>query len=103
MEIQFLDLSNSSITDAGLGSLARFRYLGLNLRNTRISFKGLSQLQHLDELEWLHAGNTRIGFWGRYRLNRKFRGLDLATDPRAQPPDFSSEDYRRWKLMARME
>lgn len=101
-EIQFLDLSESRITDAGLGRLAELRLGGLDLRSTRISLRGLAQLKYLHELEWLHAGKTRIGFWGRRRLRRQFRGLELIVDLNENPPDFTSEEYRRWKLLQRL-
>ncbi|MDA0835983.1 MAG: hypothetical protein O2955_19960 [Planctomycetota bacterium] len=101
-EIRLLDLSGSRVTDAGLATLANLQPEALDLRNTAISNAGLRRLDWVTRLDWLHVGQTRVGFWGRWRLSRRSPRLDIVTEMHVKPPDFDSVTYRHWKLTQRM-
>ena len=101
-EVRFLDLSGSAVTDDGLKSIANSALSGLDLRGTAISARGLGSIRKLANLEWLHIGNTRIGMWSRWRLQRQFPDLEIVTDRDAEQPDFESIEYQQLKLMQRL-
>jgi hypothetical protein len=82
--LQELDLSQSSITDAGLRGLEPLRSLRrLNLAETNISVAGLDLLSALPEIERVNIARTKIGAFTRWRLGSRFphvRFLSRATD-----------------------
>jgi hypothetical protein len=78
--LKSLDLSGSSITDAGLQHVAAFPALReLDLSRTGVTSAGLVVLDHLKELEWLGLSGTSIGWLSRVRLGMKYSKLQIAT------------------------
>lgn len=79
-----LDLSGSRVSDAGLIQLRHLRGLQrLNLARTLVSATGLVVLEALPDLEWLNVGGTKVGWFGRWRLARRFPHVEIVADARS--------------------
>ena len=64
-----LDLSLTTITDAGFKEVAKLQKLEvLNLKGTEITNAGIKELAKLQNLEWLSVQNSQITFAGVYEL-----------------------------------
>lgn len=80
-----LDLTGSQVTDAGLARLEPLRSLQrLHLSRTAVTADGLEVLDVLPEVEWVNLARTSIGWWGRWRLQRRFPEIDFVTQERDQ-------------------
>ena len=77
--LKLLDLTRSTISDAGVQHLAAFPALSeLNLSETKITAAGLVVLDRLPELEWLGLKSTSIGWLARMKLKVKYPKLEMA-------------------------
>lgn len=101
-EASLLDLSFSNITDDALQLPAGQPLLGLDLRSTQITAAGLDHLSRWPKLEWLHIGQTRIGFWSRFRWRQAHPDVAVALDAETDQPDYDSLDYRQSQMMQRL-
>lgn len=101
-EARLLDLSFSSVTDDALPCLSGMPLLGLDLRRTRVTSRGLKHVSQLPDLEWLHIGQTRIGFFSRFRWRQSHPEIDVMLDADADQPDYDSLGYRQSQLMQRL-
>jgi Leucine Rich repeat len=69
--LYWIDLRRSRVTDDGLLKLAAFPTLRkLDLRGTRIGNKGLKLVWALERLDWLGLAETKVNWFGRWRLRR---------------------------------
>lgn len=76
-----LDLADSRVTDRGLPMLAALSSLRrVDLHRTQVTARGLSALEGLTNLRALGLMGTRLGWWGRRRLQARFPGVTLLTD-----------------------
>lgn len=67
-----LDLSGSTVTDAGLLSLAELRSLErIDLSKTRVTASGLEELAKLPQIEWINVWETSVGWWARWQYGRR--------------------------------
>jgi YHS domain-containing protein len=76
----WLNVSRTSVTDAGLAAVAQLTELRrLNLSQTAVGDGGLTHLQHLAKLEYLNLYDTAVGDAGLARLHglRALRRLYL--------------------------
>jgi hypothetical protein len=77
----YLDLAGSAVSDKGLAHLAHLRELArINLARTRVTGAGLHRLAALPQLEWINIAGVQIGWWTRWQLRRRLRGVKLATE-----------------------
>src|SRR5262249_10574232 len=68
-EIRLLDLSNSTVTAAGLASIAVLSGLRcLDLRNSAVAADVVDRLVELRSLEWVNLAGTAVGTLARSRL-----------------------------------
>ncbi len=77
--LQSLNLSESRLTDTGLGALEAFptlQYLALN--HTAITPRGLQVLDALTDLIRLEIADTGVGRYAAWRLGRKHPDLEIA-------------------------
>jgi hypothetical protein len=78
--LKSLDLSGTSVTDAGVQHVAAFPALReLDLSDTRVSSAALTVVRHLSELQWLGLHRTRVGWPARLILKLKYPRLQVAT------------------------
>lgn len=69
--LHVLDLSDSRVSDAGLGSLAALSSLRrLDLHRTSITARGLEVIGHLPKLTAVGLCGVRLGWFARRRLER---------------------------------
>jgi hypothetical protein len=79
--LRYLDLAGSAVSDTGLAHLANLRELArINLAGTRVTGDGLQELAALPHLEWINVAGVRIGWWTRWQLRRRLRGVKVATE-----------------------
>jgi hypothetical protein len=77
--LKSLDLTRSSVTDAGLQHVAAFSSLReLDLSDTKVTAAGLAVLDRLPNLEWLGLKNTSIGWLARTKLKLTHSKLEVA-------------------------
>ena len=68
-----LQLSNTSISDAGLAKLKNLKELGsLNLVGTKVTAKGIMQIKDLKSLKYLYLYKTSITAAEREELKKSF-------------------------------
>ncbi|HLJ11866.1 MAG TPA: J domain-containing protein [Planctomycetaceae bacterium] len=73
-----LDVGGSALGDSGLESLFELRTLArINLAGTRVTRAGIEKLAALPELEWINVAATSVGWWSRWRIQRRFPGLSI--------------------------
>jgi hypothetical protein len=71
LELRRLDLAGSTVSDSALRQIGVFRRLGeLDVSRTPVTWHGLQVVAQLPELETVRADGTRLGWLGRWRLNR---------------------------------
>ena len=69
--LNWVDLRRSRVTNEGLLKLAAFPTLRkIDLRGTAIGNKGLKLVWALERLEWLGLTETKVNWFGRWRLRR---------------------------------
>ncbi len=81
LEVEFLDLADSRVTDAGLVHLHEYPKLrNVNLKGTRITDSGMISLGKLTHLDTLNISETVISDLGLIHLQAldNLRSLDLA-------------------------
>lgn len=79
--LRLLDLGHSLVTDAALNRLPLLHgLLRLDLRNTHTTGSGLACLSRLPVLESLHLGQTRVRWWSRMLLQRRYPRLIVVTE-----------------------
>jgi len=76
-----LDLAGSQITDDGLARMPDLPLLErLDLSATQVTEAGLARaIKGLPNLRWLNVADTRLGWWQRRRLARRFQKLKVVT------------------------
>ncbi len=73
-----LDVAGSSVTDAGLRSLAEVRGLErVNLSSTQVTAAGIQELANLPQIEWINVWGTSLGWWARWQFSRSFPDIEL--------------------------
>jgi internalin A len=73
-----LDLSNTEVTDAGLGELARLSGLqALSLSWTKVTDAGLGELARLSGLQALSLWRTSVTSAGVAKLQQALRGCSI--------------------------
>ena len=78
--LKSLDLSGSSVTDAGVQHVAAFTSLRqLDLSQSKVTAGGLAFLDHLPNLEWLGLRQTSVGWLARTKLKLTHPKLEVAT------------------------
>lgn len=71
-----LDLTGSTVSDAGLACLLELRELRrLNLSGTQVTESGLALLQRLPELRRISVAGTALGWFARRRLKKLLPGV----------------------------
>lgn len=79
-DAEWFDFSRSKVTDEGISRLAAFPQLRkLELRGTGVGNAVVALVHNLPHLEWLGIVDTKVTWWGRFRLNHIRSGLDVAT------------------------
>jgi hypothetical protein len=79
--LRVLDLADSRVSDRGLHQLQVLTSIHqLDLRGTAVSFRGVRELLSRLHLRWLNVGGTAIGGWGRARLRWWFPGLKVVSE-----------------------
>jgi hypothetical protein len=77
--LQWLDLSDSQISDEGVLQLQSLKGLRrLDLSGTPISKKALRVVNSLPNLEWLSLAGTYIHWWTRWNLRSNFPRLRVS-------------------------
>ena len=80
-----LDVTGSQVSDAGLRHLEPLRSVQrLHLSRTGVTIAGLDVLDLLPEVEWVNLARTSIGWWGRWRLKRRFPEMDFVSVDREE-------------------
>ncbi len=78
--LDWVDLRRSRVTNDGLLKLAAYpRLRKLDLRGTAIGNKGLKLVRSLERLEWIGLTDTRVNWFGRWRLRRRRPEIIQAT------------------------
>ena len=77
-EVEYLDLRDTAITDAGLDSLANLKELqGINLSDTSITDVGLQILAKMEQLRVLDVSRTHVTTDGVSQFERERQNCEL--------------------------
>ena len=76
--LEELDLSGSTLTDAGLAKLARFEALKrLNIARTKVTTAGLEKIARLSGLQQLDVSGLGIGWWAKRKVRKNFPNVEV--------------------------
>jgi len=80
-EVRLLDAAGAALTDELLKRLTCLpRLIRLDLRRTQVTLQGLAILDQFPWLEDLHLGQTRVSWFGRWSLQRRYPELTITTN-----------------------